>query len=197
MPFRLAETNSCYGGGKQGVSDTFASALWGADYMFRIAQAGGMGVNFHGGGYGWYTPIAGTRAKGFEARPIYYGMLLFRQVIGLQLLESTLDTAPDGLRVYAARGGWRERERGTWIAALNLNETHAVQLRFAPPSREPRVSLARLRASSLSQTTGVTLGGATVPGDWKEEPVASSTPFTTLDIPAGSGALIHCLSNVE
>jgi hypothetical protein len=28
LPFRLAETNSCYQGGKQGVSDTYASALW-------------------------------------------------------------------------------------------------------------------------------------------------------------------------
>ena len=79
LPFRLAETNSCYGGGKQGVSDTFAAALWGADYMLRIAQAGGIGVNFHGGGYGSYTPIAGTRAKGFEVRPLYYGMRLFRE----------------------------------------------------------------------------------------------------------------------
>jgi len=40
-PFRLAETNSCYSGGKQGVSDTFASALWGADLMYQLAAAGG------------------------------------------------------------------------------------------------------------------------------------------------------------
>ncbi|HEY1809467.1 MAG TPA: hypothetical protein VGG42_12945, partial [Acidobacteriaceae bacterium] len=65
LPFRLAETNSCYSGGKQGVSDTFASALWGAELMYQLAQAGGEGINFHGGGYGWYTPIAGTREKGF------------------------------------------------------------------------------------------------------------------------------------
>ena len=107
LPFRLAETNSCYGGGKEGVSDTFASALWGADYMFRIAQAGGIGVNFHGGGYGWYTPIAGTRAKGFEVRPLYYGMRLFRETSTGELLETNLSTAPDGLRVYAVqRAGW-------------------------------------------------------------------------------------------
>ena len=103
LPFRLAETNSCYGGGKEGVSDTFASALWGADYMFRIAQAGGIGVNFHGGGYGWYTPIAGTRAKGFEVRPLYYGMRLFREASAGEMLETTLSTAPDGLRVYAVQ----------------------------------------------------------------------------------------------
>ena len=52
LPFRLAETNSCYHGGKRGVSDTFASALWGADLMYQLASAGGAGINFHGGGYG-------------------------------------------------------------------------------------------------------------------------------------------------
>ncbi len=79
LPFRLAETNSCYQGGKAGVSDTFASALWGADLMYQLASAGGTGINFHGGGYGWYTPIAGTRDDGFLPRPIFYGMLLFAQ----------------------------------------------------------------------------------------------------------------------
>ncbi len=38
LPFRLAETNSCYQGGKQGVSNTFASALWGADLMYQLAS---------------------------------------------------------------------------------------------------------------------------------------------------------------
>src|ERR1022692_724808 len=52
LPFRLAETNSCYQGGKQGVSDAFASSLWCADLMYQLASAGGTGINFHGGGYG-------------------------------------------------------------------------------------------------------------------------------------------------
>ena len=50
VPFRLAETNSCYSAGKPGVSDTFASALWGGDLMYQLASAGSMGINFHGGG---------------------------------------------------------------------------------------------------------------------------------------------------
>ena len=198
LPFRIAETNSCYGGGKQGVSDTFASALWGADYMFRIAQAGGIGVNFHGGGYGWYTPIAGTRAKGFEARPLYYGMSLFKAAAGLPMLETTLDSTPDGLRVYAFHGRWREANGGLWIAALNLNETNAVQLRFTPRDTERRVSVVRLTAASLSQTSGVTLGGLQMPSkaseEWKEEPVAPAwnDGVFQVSLPPASGALIHC-----
>jgi hypothetical protein len=46
---------------------------------YQMTYEGGMGINFHAGGYGWYTPISGTRENGFLARPIYYGMLLFAQ----------------------------------------------------------------------------------------------------------------------
>ena len=93
--------------------------------MFRIAQAGGIGVNFHGGGSGWYTPIAGTRAKGFEARPLYYGMRLFREAApGGELLDTNLSTVPDGLRVYAVQ---RAAGRVTLIA-LNLSLEHPIDL---------------------------------------------------------------------
>ncbi len=106
LPFRMAETNSCYQGGKHGVSDTFACALWSADLMYQLASAGGMGINFHGGGYGWYTPIAGTHENGFLARPIYYGMLLFAQAGAGQFVEGNLeplDQAPL-LTAYGLRG---------------------------------------------------------------------------------------------
>src|ERR1700733_15316546 len=106
LPFRLAGTNSCYSGGKQGVSDTFASALWSSELMYQLAQAGGEGINFHGGGYGWYTPIAGTREKGFTARPIYYGMLLFEQAGPGRLVDARLDFQQEVplLTTYALRG---------------------------------------------------------------------------------------------
>jgi hypothetical protein len=77
LPFHLTETNSCYQAGKEGVSNTFASALWEAELMYQLAAQGGIGINFHGGGFGWYTPIAGTPQKGLEACLIYYGVLMF------------------------------------------------------------------------------------------------------------------------
>jgi hypothetical protein len=49
LPFRMSEGNSCWDGGKQGVSDTLASALWCADMMLCFAQYGWVGVNLHGG----------------------------------------------------------------------------------------------------------------------------------------------------
>ena len=49
IPYRMTEGNTCYRGGKPGVSDTFAASLWAADYFLDLATQGYAGVNLHGG----------------------------------------------------------------------------------------------------------------------------------------------------
>jgi hypothetical protein len=46
---RMTEGNTCYRGGKPGVSDVFASALWAADYSLLLASNNYSGINLHGG----------------------------------------------------------------------------------------------------------------------------------------------------
>jgi hypothetical protein len=46
---RMTEGNTCYRGGKPGVSDVFAAALWAADYSLLLATNNYSGVNLHGG----------------------------------------------------------------------------------------------------------------------------------------------------
>jgi hypothetical protein len=46
---RMTEGNTCYRGGKPGVSDVLASALWSADYSLLLAANNYSGVNLHGG----------------------------------------------------------------------------------------------------------------------------------------------------
>jgi hypothetical protein len=47
--FWLTETNSYYRGGRDGVSNAFASALWGLDFTLSAAYQGATGVCFQGG----------------------------------------------------------------------------------------------------------------------------------------------------
>ena len=47
LPFRLTELNSVTCGGVEGVSDTFATALWAPDALFELLRAGVDGVNVH------------------------------------------------------------------------------------------------------------------------------------------------------
>jgi hypothetical protein len=193
LPFRLAETNSCYQGGKQGVSDTFASALWSADLMYKLASAGGMGINFHGGGYGWYTPIAGTREDGFLARPIYYGMLLFAQAGAGQLVESKLDGVEQAplLTAYGIRGDTGVMK----VAAFNKNLDHSVRLSIDPGQNARGASVLRLHAPRVDDTTDVTFGGSPVgaSGAWsaaRVEKVNVENGVAVVELPAASGALI-------
>jgi hypothetical protein len=45
----MTEGNTCYRGGKPGVSDVFAAALWAADYSLLLASNDYSGINLHGG----------------------------------------------------------------------------------------------------------------------------------------------------
>ncbi|MHB1023956.1 MAG: hypothetical protein ACYC46_09385 [Acidobacteriaceae bacterium] len=105
IPYRMSEGNSCWDGGKPGVSDTLASALWAADMMLQFAQAGSAGVNLHGGGNGYYTPIAGGLHDGLTKRPEYYGMQFTNFFAGWTFLPSTLQCMSDRVTAYVARKG--------------------------------------------------------------------------------------------
>jgi hypothetical protein len=193
LPFRLAETNSCYQGGKQGVSDTFASALWGADLMYQLATAGGTGINFHGGGYGWYTPIAGTQEDGFLARPIYYGMLLFAQAGPGQLVESHFDSTSQAPLLTAY--GLRNESGAIKVAVLNKNLDHNVRLTIDPGQRVQRASVLRLHAPRVDDTTDTTFAGSIVgaKGAWgiaKEERLPIENGDAIVQLPPASGALV-------
>jgi hypothetical protein len=193
LPFRLAETNSCYQGGKAGVSDTFASALWAADLMYQLAAAGGEGINFHGGGYGWYTPIAGTQENGFLARPIYYSMLLFAQAGPGQLVESKLDQpkAAPLLTAYGLSGSTGAIK----VATFNKHTDRGIHLTIDAGQRSQRVTALRLHAPRVDDATDTTFGGSPVgaSGVWsaaREETLQVENGAAVLDLPPASAALI-------
>jgi len=154
LPFRLSEGNSCWDGGKPGVSNTLASALWCADAMLRFAQRGWAGVNWHGGGNGWYTPIAGAPSTGFQRRPEFYGIRFAQMLVGATYLPTRLDGAGDRVSAYALR-----REGKLLVAIVNkTDQPVAVAL---PARTDRRATL--LTGPSLDSTEGVTLGTIAVP----------------------------------
>lgn len=193
LPFRLAETNSCYQGGKAGVSDTFASALWAADLMYQLASEGGMGINFHGGGYGWYTPIAGTREDGFLARPIFYGMLLFAEAGPGQLIETQVDGSDRAplLTAYALRSDKGEIK----VALFNKDMDRGVRLTIEAGPTSQVAKIVRLDAPRVDDTTDVTFGGAPVgaSGTWSADRVETLPTLegkTIVELRPASAALV-------
>jgi hypothetical protein len=61
LPYRMTEGNTIYQGGKPGLSDVYASALWGAGYLFELMSLGYAGVNLHGGsGHAQAVSVGGS-----------------------------------------------------------------------------------------------------------------------------------------
>jgi hypothetical protein len=191
LPFRMTETNSCYGGGKPGVSDTFASALWAADLMYRLAQAGATGVNFHGGGYGWYTPVAGMPESGFVARPIYYGMLLFAAAGAARLVMAEVDGPADG---SITAFGLKSRDGALKAVVLNRSLDADVTLAVTAPGAHA-ASVMRLLAPRPDDRTDATFAGSVVgnEGSWMPavtETLTARQGLLRLRMPRASGAVL-------
>jgi hypothetical protein len=189
LPWRIAETNSVYAGGRPRVSDTLGAALWGAELMFQIAAAGGAGVNFHAGEDKVYTPISHGRGGGLTARPLYYGMLLFAQARG-DLVPARLDSGGAALAAYAVRA-----TDGALRLVVNNKDAPAALVRIEPGRRFAKGEVLRLVAPALDATADVQFGGAAVDdyGGWApaaREAAQFDGGVAVLDMPGASAALV-------
>lgn len=151
IPYRMSEGNSCFIGGKRGVSDVFASALWAADYMLQLAQVGYAGVNLHGGGEGIYTPIATDKEGKSSARPIFSGMELAQQFAGARLLETSLTTGGANVTAYSAT-----KDGALLLAIFNKSDRPAA-VRFSGWKGKSHASVTTytLSAPALDSKEGV------------------------------------------
>lgn len=200
LPFRMAECNSYYNGGADGVSDSYASSLWVVDYLFDCALGGAAGVNFHGGGNGdGYTPIADSNGTVVEARPEYYGMLLFTLAGQGTLLTATLSAGSLNATAYAVKNS----SRGINLIVNNKDLTNNLNLSIQLPQSASSATLLEMTQLSqgasvpdLSATSGVTIQGASVGVNGSFSPGTAytlSTGGTQLNcyVPALSAVLIQ------
>ena len=214
LVYRMTEGNSCYRGGKPGMSNAFASALWAGDYMLELARLGCVGVNLHGGRgsflsaglgdhtpgmdvaktpqamrAGFYTPILSEPDSAVKAMPIFYGMLVANQFAGGVMLE--MDGKIEGVNatVYAARHG-----SGFRVAVFNKDALKGVDVSIKLPSKVHKAMAWRLQAPALDATEGVTLAGAEIrAGRWSprdSEPVSVRSGAVRIRVAASSAALV-------
>jgi hypothetical protein len=198
VPYRICEVNSFSGGGRPGVSDTLASALWVLDYMFRLAANGCAGVNMETGvnqlGFvSSYSPIGDDGHAHYSARPEYYGMLAFAEAGKGRLLATEVDGQATELAAYATRspGG---------VAAITLinkgGSDLSVRMDVGSLARHD-ASVMRLRGPALDAKAGITLGGAEVDsgGAWKpatSESVKIKSGRLEVALPPASAAILRC-----
>jgi Glycosyl hydrolase family 79 C-terminal beta domain len=198
LPFRVDEMNSVSGGGRTGISDTFASALWVLDTLFNMAAVGVNGVNVH------TLPNAGYQLFNFSqtaggwqglVHPEFYGMLMFAQAFppGAHLLPVSVASGP--VKVWATAGP----DGKTRVVLINKNTTTPVTVEVNLGNSNGAATLERLTASSVTATSGVTLGGQSFGNSTSTGKLAGQQQTATVQpllgsyavtLPAGSAAML-------
>ena len=171
VPYRICEANSFSGGGKPGVSDTTAAALWALDFMFVLASAGCAGVNMETGvnqrGFvSSYSPIQ-DNGKGVNSAGVpYNGMLAFATACAGcdQLLPLEEDNLPESLTAHSFAAGGKLRS----VVIVNTDAANDAHVSVAGLGMK-HASVLRLLAPAAESTTGVTFADAAVDesGRWK------------------------------
>jgi hypothetical protein len=188
----MSECNSFSFGGASGVSNSYASSLWVLDFLFNTAMAGAAGVNMHGGGNApGYTPIADDSGAVIEARPEYYGLLLFALAGTGTLLETRLSVGSVDATAYALR----TPSGGLNVILVNKDVVQNLTLTIEANQTIQTASMQIMTAPSLAALSGVTIQGATMNNDGSFAPASPGTltpagDRTTCFIPALSAALI-------
>jgi len=190
LPWRLGECNSASGGGKHGLSDVFASAIWGIDFFFKIAEQGGAGINLHGGYTpGRYAPIYFLDGD-YHAAPIYYSLLLFHQVAQGHVLPVTCKTAAR-FTAHAVMGD----DHKLRVLLINKDLKTPVVASVVFGTSGAMAEVIRLTAPSVTSTDGITLAGNSVAknGTWTPQPgekVPCRNGKLEVSLPAASAALL-------
>lgn len=206
LPIALAETNSASCGGMPGVSNSFASALWGLDWLYSAAEDGFSEVNFHTSyraGGSSYDPIDtyGNAGPSHDARyrivvrPLYYAMYLFSQSASGEYLAPAKIQTTANVRAFATTAC---SDCAVNVVVINKDLAASGRVRVRLAGRERAAKLMLLRAPKLdSQSTeDISYGGARFDGEGhlpnpKTEPIpADSNGDYDFDLPNAAAALL-------
>jgi hypothetical protein len=192
VALRVTELNSVTCGGRPGVSNTFATALWAPDALFDLLRTGVDGVNLHVRADTINAPFAFTR-QGLTARPLLYGLILFVRTLGTdpELVSLHLH-APASLNLQA----WAVRTGRDRLHVLLIDKgARSVRVALHLPITGD-ATVQRLLAPAANSETGVTLGGRQLghDGRWQgltaSETLASGSHAYELTVPRLSAALV-------
>jgi hypothetical protein len=164
---RISEMNDVDCGGRSGISNTFAAALWMSDAMFNLASVGTDGVNiFSDEGIYDLLDFPSLSActinvtGGCNVDPNYYGFQLFQEAT-----QNSAKFLPVSTTTSANVSVWATIDAAgiIRIAVLNKDQTNSgtVGITLAGYGN---ASLKTLTAPSVTATRGVSYGGQTFDG---------------------------------
>ncbi|MBV8998563.1 MAG: hypothetical protein JO304_05860 [Solirubrobacterales bacterium] len=166
VPLRVDEMNTVSCGDTQvpDITRSFASALWGLDALFQMADVGVDGVNIHSYPGATYELFRFARVHGrwrAVVSPDYYGLLMFARAApaGSRLLKVSRP-ARSPLKVWATRAPDHK------LRVVVINEgAGAARVAVRGAGLKRTGALERLIAPSLLSEQGITLAGQSF-GSW-------------------------------
>jgi hypothetical protein len=191
LPFRVTECNNIWGGGKAGVSDIFASALWALDFMWTMAENNGQGINFHDGEGIIYSPLT-MLAGSVVVHPEYYAMLAFRYAsAGGTLIPAKTGATNFNCSAYACV----KADNSYTVTLINREEKNNITFNIQVGVTASSIQIARLTAPSITSTANVTFAGSATNANGAFTPGATVLQTVnqknfSVNIPAGSAAVV-------
>ena len=173
LTFRLSETNSFWYSGLKGASDSYASALWGLDYLHWWMSQGAAGLNFHTGDFTGGEIVLPCRyaafvssGSGYEARPLAYGMKMFSLGACSRYLPVKVTSSGNNIGAYAGL----DENNAIVITLINKefksSNPKEIDIQLDQPLQKSKVETILLKA--LTGDIGATSSGITI-GDFPSE----------------------------
>lgn len=212
VPLRIGESNAVSGGGHDGVSNSFAAALWTLDTCLAMAAEGVSGIDFHQGSYRYamYERVQkpSPDAEGYplyqnyRVQPSFYGMLFFQMANRDQSQIRQLSIDPSlkvkGYQLFSAEGS------RTVLVNKDPYQARTLTLILPPEFQGRSLRMIELLApgGDISAKKGITLAGQSYEG-WggaksgnyqttKLEPqaLANGRAYVTIQLKAASAAML-------
>jgi hypothetical protein len=197
VPYLISESNSASCGGIPGVSNSYASALWSADWLMLAAERDARGLDFNGAlssACPLYSPLCGAGPGMYSARPVYYGML-FVHMLGTGRTFFTPLTISGAADAHVVTHSVVSSSGRVRVMVENLG---AVSMRvLLQDSRiSGRADTWYLTGPSVGATGGVRIQGATVRRNGTFRPgapghVTCRAGSCRLNLPAYSAVIVQ------
>ncbi|HUB25463.1 MAG TPA: hypothetical protein VL992_08525, partial [Tepidisphaeraceae bacterium] len=204
--FRLEEANSLFHGGATGVSNSFASALWGLDFMHWWAEHGAEGINFHTGNHftvdeqrvpGGYD-ISYSTPRGLETHPMAYALKAFSLSNRGKCIPVTVESGQEKLNLTAYAVADPQGELILTVINKEIGRPDVlVRVNAGPAYRS--MDMMRLMNSDgdPAAVSGSILGGSEIAGDgawngaWSAPQSEDSSGRFAFHLPSAAAAVVR------
>ncbi len=201
---RIEETNSAYGGSNNGVTNSYAAALWAMDYFCYMAYNTNLaGMNLHtgpiGSNSGSYNAISPVGvASSYTLEGPGYGLWAFHYGSQGQPLSTAVNN-PSNANVSAY--GLLETSGGETLHLINKtfgSKAVSATVKVTPGGGYTHAQVLYLQQANndVTATSGITFGGAPMDGggNWSggygaQQSLTNGT--FTITLPAAQAAIVH------